>query len=512
MNAVTNTLSYSWPRSVFWLLLVGVLLRLGPIHRPLLDAGHIRQCQTAVATRSLIREPGWHLSSQASWHGDLPARLLLELPLYNYLVMAVYGVLRNLDVSGKVVSILLWAAGFLALQGIWRRTLSSEQAFWANVLFVFAPLSISFGQAFMPEMLIQLLAFGFLLAILRYTEQPSTGRLWVAGGIGLLGLLVKTPEIVHLYGVAFLWLFVQRRLDIARRPSLWILLCLTAVCVKAWAGVMDRVNQEYFQEWTASAVLPAFLGSWKARLDVGMYRRIAGYLACFVLTPAGLPIAALGLARLAKARPWPFGVYWLAGVAGFYVVWAVSTAGIHSYYNLPALGPSAMLFGIGAGAFLQWARTRPALGRWAGFGPAALALLLAPCVLLGTLYLLRQDRITYESALWLKAHTAPEDIILVKANHSTHTIHYFQLPTFPYYAERRIWLYSIFLPESERQRAREIAKYALVTFPPAETTWLERWRLRIKQDYNAPEPVDWLEREAGFHRIYTNASFAVYQK
>ena len=107
--------SAGWPRSVVWFLFVGILLRLVAIHQTLIDAGDIRQCQTADATRSLIDEPGWHLSAQVSWHGDLKARLLLELPLYNYLVMAAYGVVRNLDASGKLVSILLWAAGFLKI-------------------------------------------------------------------------------------------------------------------------------------------------------------------------------------------------------------------------------------------------------------------------------------------------------------------------------------------------------------------------------------------------------------
>jgi hypothetical protein len=507
-----NQETVRWPRPVLVLLIAGILLRLVAVHQPLIDAHEVRQCQTADTTRSLIQQPGWHVSSIASWRGDLNARLLLELPVYNYLVMGVHSVIGHLDASGKLVSVALWAVSFVILQGIWRRTLSSRQAFWANALFVFAPLSIFFGQAFMPEMLIQLLGFGFLLGILRYMEQPTWGRLSVAGLTGLVGMMVKTPEIVHLYGIAFLLLLAKDGWQVFRRVEYWAILAVTILCVKWWSGVVNEVNREHFPDWTASVVLREFLGSLKGRLDLGLYRRVAGYLACFILTPPGVALAVLGAVRVWKDRAPRLALYWLASVAGFYLLWGVATAGIHSYYNLPAIGPCAMFFGIGMVAMLDWAGSRSALGWLARFPRATPAAVIAPFILLGTLYLFRQDRVLYESALWLKAHTAPEDIVLVKSNHRAHTINYFQLPTFPYYAERRIWCYTIYLPEAEKQRARQICKYALVTSPPRETGWLERWRLKVKHDYVEPEKLEWLEKEGGFHRIYSNSTFTVYEK
>lgn len=103
-------------------------------------------------------------------------RYLQELPLYNYLAIAVYHFIGNLDISGKLTSIILWATSFAILQLIWRRLLDRDQSFWANVLFVFGPLEIFCGQAFVPEMLVQSLALVFVLLALRYDENPTLPR------------------------------------------------------------------------------------------------------------------------------------------------------------------------------------------------------------------------------------------------------------------------------------------------------------------------------------------------
>src|SRR3954469_10680755 len=147
----------SFNRSVWWFLAIGIAIRCVAITQPLIDAHLVRQCQTAAATESLKSERGLNLSSRVPWSGDFNERYVQELPIYNYLVIAVDRVVGSLDASAKVTTIFLWAASFLCLQLIWRRLLHSEESFWANLLFLVAPLEVFFGQAGMPEMLVQLL-------------------------------------------------------------------------------------------------------------------------------------------------------------------------------------------------------------------------------------------------------------------------------------------------------------------------------------------------------------------
>ena len=95
-------MALKFTRSFWILLIIGVALRCVALNQPLVDAHLIRQCQTAAATKALIETPGFHLSSKIPWLGDLDAHYILELPVYNYLVMAAWWITGNLDLSGKV--------------------------------------------------------------------------------------------------------------------------------------------------------------------------------------------------------------------------------------------------------------------------------------------------------------------------------------------------------------------------------------------------------------------------
>ena len=281
-------------------LLIGVLLRCVAINQPLIDAHLYRQCQTADAVRSLLDAPGWELSARVSWLGDTNSRLVQEFPLYNYLVAGVYRFVGNLDASGKITSILLWVASFVCLQQLWRRLLTSTQAAWANFLFVVSPLSIFFGQAFMPEMLIRLCEFGFLAALLAYAERGCTSHFLIATAAGVIGMVVKAPEFAHLYLVAGVIVFQKEGWSALRRPRYWLMLIGTAACVKGWAHFVDVTNAANFPEWTATASAGSFLGGWRERLSFHPYIKYAGYLAAFALTPAGLLVAVFGGLRVAR--------------------------------------------------------------------------------------------------------------------------------------------------------------------------------------------------------------------
>jgi hypothetical protein len=187
-------------RQAFWGFLVfGVLLRCCALFEPVVDAGLLRQTQTAAGVRSLIEEQEFLLTAPIPWIGNLPGRFILEFPLYNYLVAAVAIVVGNLDVSGKLTTITLWAVSFVLLQALWRRILQEREIFWANGLFVLSPLGVFYGQAFMPEPLVQTLAFAFVAATMRYVEKQSLGRWIGCATLGLIALLVKLTAIAHLY-------------------------------------------------------------------------------------------------------------------------------------------------------------------------------------------------------------------------------------------------------------------------------------------------------------------------
>jgi 4-amino-4-deoxy-L-arabinose transferase-like glycosyltransferase len=173
--------------------------------------------------------------------------------------------------------------------------LTRQQAFWANILFVLSPLSVFFGQAFMPEMCIQFFAFCMLSALLLYRESGSLSHYLLFAAAGLLGLLVKSLEITHLYAVALIVFWQREGAKLFLRPHHWIGGIITLASLLAWVRYVDGVNQPFFPEWTASELSRRFLGTWPQRLDWHFYFKVTAYLAAFVAGPVGLMIGVVGV-------------------------------------------------------------------------------------------------------------------------------------------------------------------------------------------------------------------------
>ena len=493
------------------LLVIGMLARVTALNQPLIDAALLRQCQTAFAAREMIREPGFQLSTVMPWHADA-TRLVQEVPTYNYLVIGVNSLVGNLDMSGRLTSVLLWALSFWLLQGIWRRILRPEEAVWANLLFVFSPLSNFFGQAFMPEMVVQALGFGFLLALLRYAESRRLGDFLLLALIGALAILQKAPETSHLYLIAGAVIFTMRGWRLALRPEYWLALIVTALLAKAWGAYMDSVNAAGALELTASKALSGSIGTLEERMSLHFYRRIAGYAGIFLITPVCVPFVAGGLVRMIRERRHIVAWSWVASLVFFYSVWGPRTAGEHTYYNLPALGPACLLFGMGVVGFQQWLRARVASAVARGWIGAAIALAAVPVPLAVTAYLYLQDQVVYDCALWLRQNTAPEDVAIYVGGHRPDFVNFPHVATVPYYAERKVWVWCDMLGAENRERARTTSQWVVTTEPPEKISSLEAWRRRIKaEQFHTHPDMSWLEA-SGFRQSYHGDGFTVYRK
>lgn len=496
------------PRSFWLLLLAGLALRCVALNQPLVDAHPIRQCQTAAATKSMLAGPGLALSATIPWQGDLGTRYILELPLYNYLVIGMHHLTGHLDLSGKLTSVILWAISFICLQAIWRRMLDARQTWWASAMFVIAPLGVFYGQAFMPEMLVQALAFGLILTALRYRESPTLGR-WVAVvAIGLAALLVKLPEVSHLYLIIAVLTFGLAGWRGLLAPRYLIAAVLTAAAVKAWGTYADSVNMKDLPEWTSKQILPDFIGTLGSRFDAKPWAMIALYIGGFIVPgPAAAGVAYGFWAFMRQSRERLLGL-WLLSTAAYYLVWFGNAGTSQSYYNLPALAPLCALFGIGVSALLALERS----ARWprTAIITVILAAVLPAVPVLR--YLFRQDRQILAAAEWLRNHTQPGDLVLFRPNHRWDMIDYYSNPIMAYYSERPTFVWTRLTPEPHRRAALERARYAVVTLPAPLPGGLAG-KLSQFRGISAPEaqPLDWLAA-GNFEPLTQEAGFAIYQR
>lgn len=491
----------------FWVLLViGMGLRSIAINHPLVDHGLLRQVQTAGATKSLIEQCGFPLSSQIPWLPDPNAHFVLELPLYNYLIIPVFRLTGHLDLSGKLVSISLWAFGFWLLQFIWQRCLEPKQAFWANAVFVIAPLGVFYGQAFMPEALVQSLAFSFVLAVLRYDESPTLRRWTICSAVGLLGLLVKTPEIAHLYLIPFVLVFRKEKWRTLLRPRYWIAAIMTVVVLKLWSGYMDQINAVELPTWTSGGNLRHFIGSPQSRFHLKPWAMIIFYLGALVIPGIVSFAAAYGFYLFRKMLNRILGL-WLFSLAVFYLVWFGNTAAVQSYYNLVALAPLSALAAIGIDQIANHARLvcRPRLVQ------ALFIAVVALCALPGLFHLFKQDRQILAAARWAKAHTKPGELVIFEPNHRWDMLDYPYNAVFSYYSHRPTIVWTRNIDEPLRAFGLLRAKYALVTTQLPPPSGVIGFINRVRgADRQKTQPTEWLV-ENGFQRITCQEGFTFYK-
>lgn len=494
----------------FWLLLIiGVVLRCVALNQPLIDAHLIRQCQTASVTKGLINETGFHLSSRIPWLGNLSARYVLELPIYNYLVVGVYKLIGHVDLSGKLTSILLWAACFTLVQFIWGRLFDSRAAFWANLLFVISPLSLFFGQAFMPETTVQFFALGFVLQVIRYNEGPTVLRWICVAGLGLAALLLKLPETAHLYFIVGFLTWSREGWKGLVRPRYLLAAAVTVVAIRAWSSYMDSVNAAYLPEWTSRGNMHQFAGSLGDRFRLQPWLMISFYIGALLVPGPALVAAGYGLYIFVRRQPTRLLGSWLVALAIYYLVWLgnAGPAG-QSYYNLPALVPLCALFGIGMQEIFEkeWVRL------WRRTTTIAAVLLVTASAVPFWAYLFNQDRQILNAALWAKANTQPDDVVLFGLNHRVDMIGYRNNPVPGYYSERPTFIWTGTLPSAVAQEARTRARYVVVTLPQPASRSVRDMLNRFRGVWTRQsEPMDWLE-ENRFQLITTEKNFVAYRR
>lgn len=494
------------------LLVAGIAIQLPAVFRPL-DEGP-RNAQTAVMTAGMVEGGSLRFDPLATWRGDLPARLAMEFPAYNLLVLGLAGTTGlALDAAGRTVSLALWITAFLVLQALWRRALAPGARAWANTLFVFAPMNLYLSTAFMPEMLLQLLSIAFLVASLDYARNPSGKNLLVLSALALGGLLVKLPSFAHLGIYAAAVTVDQRGPRALLRPGLYVCGALVLAAVGAWGAYVAKVDASFFPDWAGTKNLVGFIRPEASRLSLSYYAPlVAGNLA-FIIPVTAAPFALLGLGAAWARRKTSFGartwLYLLAALAIHWLVWGKGPAA-QSYYNLPNLVCFCALFGLGAALAAKklraWQIPRPL--RIAATSLLALSLPVAGVA--GLRYLAEPDAVVVEAAKWLRANTAPGDIILYQPRHTPSVVSYQHQPLLPYMSARRCFLWTPTTPADEKGRALEVCGYAVVSDPRKEKTRLQKLREIFRGQ--PPVPPSLIQTYPGVaEKLFAGDSFAVYR-
>jgi 4-amino-4-deoxy-L-arabinose transferase-like glycosyltransferase len=331
-------------------LLAGAVLRAFDV-RHTVDRPSWRECDVAGIARSYYREGLNLFYPRVDWRGDGPGYAEMEFPLYAGLIAASYTLFGFDERWGRVINFVFSLLTLVCFYRLAQYLLPPLGAVAAFTFFTFNPLLINIATSLQPEGLMVLAYVLAAYCFLRWLDSESKAHLIAAGAATALAILAKATA-AHI-GLFFALLLVGKYgVAAIKQARLWVF-AVAALLPGAWwywhahklwlqYGNSLGVSNEY--HWAGGDLFtnPAFI--------VGILRSELFY----VLMPAGLVIALLGVALKWRAQPVTYGLCWLVATMTYYLI-AARTTGDQwaAYYHVVSLPGYALLVGSGVAGIWQ---------------------------------------------------------------------------------------------------------------------------------------------------------------
>lgn len=330
------------------ILSIGFSLRLYKINAPIADWHSFRQADTASVTRYMqtgegsLFYPKYHDISRVQSGMDNPEGFrYVELPIYNFITAKLfqYVGIFNLEVWGRLVSILcaLATASLLFLLG--KRYISPVGGLLATLFYLFLPFNIYFTRTLLPEPMAVFLGVLALFLFSEFIERKSNSYLLASAFIFALAILVK-PYIAF-YGVPIGYLALSKYKLRNILANLYFVSAFTIVVLPffAWRYFISAHPEGIpFWAWTFNGdgirFKPAF---WYWILGERLGKLILGFLGI-------LPFAVGIMATDVKRR---FLHYFALGMLLY--VSTIATANVkHDYYQVLIIPMVALVVSWGS--------------------------------------------------------------------------------------------------------------------------------------------------------------------
>jgi hypothetical protein len=328
-----------WREPLSALLALGIVLatgfcvRLYRIGEPLFDFSPVRQYHSALLAR------GFYEWLQTGNLKTLPPDGIIEPPILELLASVAYAVADGEHLwIPRVLSASFWVVGAVFLYLIARKVASPHAAVFSVAFYLFDPAAVLPSRAFMPDPLMIMLLVVSLYTILRYHEQPSWGRLFVAVLASSLAIFVK-PGIClfQIFGAFFALLVYRKGLWGSLRSAHLFSFAVLSLLPVAFYYVYGTVIGGFLQGQVQGKVVPQYLLEgyfWKGWLEqigsmVGLIAFVGAVIGVWLLRP--------GLPRALLAGLW--GGYLLFGLVFTYHIHT------HGYYSLQLIPVVALSLG-----------------------------------------------------------------------------------------------------------------------------------------------------------------------
>lgn len=450
--------SDSWKVAAF-LIAALTLLHLGIAtagwHRNLVGEHAYRQTQTALTSYWMLRGTPL-LAYETPVFGPPWAIPFFEFPLYQWLVAA-WSRLSGmaLDQSGRTVSLAFFYTAPVVIVWLTRKMrLPIMTAVLFAVLYLTSPLYLFWSRAFLIETAAMAFSLAYFAAAAAGVKTGRSSFFLAAAILGSFAGLVKGTTFagalaaVFLFGAASFW----RERPPARAITRFAFLALACPLVPAmlWTRFADAVKiQNPLQHVVSSELTTWTFGRPSLRIARAFWSVLFHHRFPDMLGDFWLPILIVLLcATLYQRRKIP--ALAVAAAAGYWAPTLVF-APLHYIHNYYSCGTAAYLYlGIAVLGGALW----PSGGR-RQLAFAALTVILAAGNLAEYWREYRPNVFppvpnpVIETAQFVKAHTAAQDVILIYGMSWN--------PTIPYYSERRAIMDTLYRPLDSPEMAQAIA-------------------------------------------------------
>ena len=190
---------------VLVIISLGALFRIYDVANLYLDSHAERQAQVAMVARNLQLDGLNWWCPRLDIFGPGESCHLLEFPFIHSIAAALYMVVGESAVVGRMLAVAFSVASIGFLYGIARYHLSSLGIIVALSIYSFAPFSVYFGRTFMAEATMMFFSLGALYFIMKYFEC-RTGYFYCLGVVfSAFALLVKPTSAVILFPILAAW-------------------------------------------------------------------------------------------------------------------------------------------------------------------------------------------------------------------------------------------------------------------------------------------------------------------
>ncbi|MEY2545187.1 MAG: hypothetical protein QOG48_304 [Verrucomicrobiota bacterium] len=278
-------------------LAIVALVNAKEIHRPPFDAHNFRQCQTLSTIETFYEQGIDVLRPRTNYKGE-PGVFVLEFPIFQAICAILYHLFGNSIVIIRAfnISLTVVTAGFVWLIG--RRLFADDAAPSASLIYLSAPLNLTYMSAVLLDPLAVLIAMSIFYFVLKQIQRPIRRPVSYAA-IGALACLLAVVKALYLFPTLVLlvvdvW---RNRHSGYRLIALWSLCFLPAcICFLLWNQYAQHVNNESF--FTGGTDPAAHLG-FSSLLSPQWYKVIGKrFLAQCVGPVGGLVVASMWIYAL----------------------------------------------------------------------------------------------------------------------------------------------------------------------------------------------------------------------